>query len=194
MNLKHGNEMAMTPGPSPSAAADRERWIALVVLCVGVLMIILDSTVVNVALPSIQQDLGFSQANLAWVVNAYLISFGGLLLLAGRLGDLIGRRRVFLVGLALFTVASLSVRLSQSQVVPDRRSLRAGDRRRTDVRGDPRDGRDDVPRAAGAGQGDRRLQLCRGSAGASIGLLLGGVVTQSSTGTGSSSSTCRSAS
>src|SRR5687767_13361292 len=77
--------------------AERRRWMALVVLCVGMLMIILDSTIVNVALPSIQEDLGFSQSNLAWVVNAYLIAFGGLLLLAGRVGDLIGRRIVFLV-------------------------------------------------------------------------------------------------
>ena len=69
-------------------------------LCAGVLMIVLDATIVNVALPSIQDDLGFSQSNLAWVVNAYLIAFGGLLLLAGRLGDLIGQRRIFLIGLA----------------------------------------------------------------------------------------------
>src|SRR5881227_815682 len=83
------------------------RWPALVVLCAGMLMIILDQTIVNVALPSIQRDLGFSQSSLAWVVNAYLIAYGGLMLLAGRLGDLIGRRRVFLSGLALFTAASL---------------------------------------------------------------------------------------
>ena len=86
---------------------DRNRWIALVVLCTGMLMIVLDMTIVNVALPSIQADLGFSQAGLAWVVNAYLIAFAGLLLLAGRLGDLAGRRNVFLGGLAVFTVASL---------------------------------------------------------------------------------------
>jgi EmrB/QacA subfamily drug resistance transporter len=97
------------------AEAARNRWIALVVLCVGMLMIILDSTVVNVALPSIQHDLHFSQSNLAWVVNAYLITFGGLLLLAGRLGDLIGRKRVFMAGLALFTLASLACGLSNSQ-------------------------------------------------------------------------------
>lgn len=90
-----------------SAADDRSRWISLVVLCTGVLMIVLDATVVNVALPSIQTDLGFSASSLAWVVNAYLIAFGGLLLLAGRLGDLIGRRTVFLGGLGMFTVASL---------------------------------------------------------------------------------------
>src|SRR3954465_15836211 len=83
------------------------RWVALIVLCVGMLMIVLDATVVNVALPSIQHDLGFSQSTLAWVVNAYLIAFGGLLLLAGRVGDLVSRRGVFLAGLAVFTVASL---------------------------------------------------------------------------------------
>ena len=86
-----------------NAAADRTRWAALYVLCVGVLMIVLDATIVNVALPSIQEDLGFSQSSLAWVVNAYLIAFGGLLLLAGRVGDLIGQRRIFLIGLAVFT-------------------------------------------------------------------------------------------
>src|SRR4051812_30659663 len=83
------------------------RWLALVVLCAGMLMIILDQTIVNVALPVIQTDLGFSQSALAWVINAYLIPFAGLLLLAGRLGDLIGRRRLFLSGLVAFTVASL---------------------------------------------------------------------------------------
>src|SRR6267154_5770644 len=96
---------------------DRARWMALVVLCVGMLMIVLDATIVNVALPSIQDDLGFSQSSLAWVVNAYLISFGGLLLLAGRLGDLLGRRDVFLTGLALFTAASLACGISDSQSV-----------------------------------------------------------------------------
>jgi EmrB/QacA subfamily drug resistance transporter len=94
---------------------ERKRWIALVALCAGFLMIILDQTIVNVALPSIQSDLHFSQSNLAWVVNAYLIAFGGLLLLVGRLGDLIGRRRIFLAGLALFTVASMLCGLAQSQ-------------------------------------------------------------------------------
>jgi EmrB/QacA subfamily drug resistance transporter len=98
-------------------AEGRERWIALVVLCVGMLMIVLDATIVNVALPSIQEDLGFSQSSLAWVVNAYLIAFGGLLLLAGRLGDLLGRRKVFLIGLAVFTGASLLCAVAQSQGV-----------------------------------------------------------------------------
>jgi EmrB/QacA subfamily drug resistance transporter len=96
-------------------ANERDRWIALVVLCAGFLMIILDQTVVNVALPSIQDDLGFSQTSLAWVVNAYLIAFGGLLLLAGRLGDLVGRKRMFMIGLAVFTVASALCGLAQSQ-------------------------------------------------------------------------------
>ena len=96
---------------------DKERWISLYVLCTGMLMIVLDATVVNVALPAIQDDLGFTQSGLAWVVNAYLISFGGLLLLAGRLGDLISRRGMFLAGLAVFTAASLLCGLAQSQVL-----------------------------------------------------------------------------
>jgi EmrB/QacA subfamily drug resistance transporter len=95
--------------------AARSRWAALVVLCVGMLMIVLDVTVVNVALPSIQSDLGFDQSSLAWVVNAYLIAFGGLLLLAGRLGDLVSRRGVFLAGLAVFTLASAACGLAQSR-------------------------------------------------------------------------------
>ena len=96
---------------------ERQRWIALVVLCAGFLMIILDQTIVNVALPSIQTDLQFSPSGLAWVVNAYLIAFGGLLLLVGRLGDLIGRRRIFLLGLGVFTSASLVCGLAESQTV-----------------------------------------------------------------------------
>src|SRR5919198_859449 len=92
---------------SAAGSGERDRWIALVVLCAGFLMIILDQTIVNVALPSIQSDLDFSQSSLAWVVNAYLIAFGGLLLLAGRLGDLIGRKRIFMIGLGVFTVASI---------------------------------------------------------------------------------------
>src|SRR5215210_1596643 len=91
------------------------RWPALYVLSTAVLMIVLDATIVNVALPSIKDDLGFSQSGLAWVVNAYLIAFGGLLLLAGRIGDLIGHRRVFMIGLAVFTAASLAGGLAQSQ-------------------------------------------------------------------------------
>jgi EmrB/QacA subfamily drug resistance transporter len=121
------------PGPSASAAgrhadagltgaaaeiatrSERRRWIALAVLCLGQLMMVLDSTIVNVALPSIQHDLGFSQGNLTWVLDGYLITFGGFLLLAGRLGDLIGRKRVFLSGLVLFTVASVLCGIADSQ-------------------------------------------------------------------------------
>jgi EmrB/QacA subfamily drug resistance transporter len=106
--------MTADPAPIPS---DRRRWAALYVLCAGMLMIVLDATIVNVALPSIQADLGFSQSSLAWVVNAYLIAFGGLLLLSGRLGDLVGQRRVFLIGLAIFTAASLLCAVSQTQAM-----------------------------------------------------------------------------
>ena len=98
----------------PSA---QNRWWALVVLCLGVLMIVLDTTIVNVALPSIRTDLGFSETSLVWVVNAYMLTFGGFLLLGGRLGDLYGHRRLFLVGLAVFTVASLACGVAMSQVV-----------------------------------------------------------------------------
>jgi EmrB/QacA subfamily drug resistance transporter len=100
---------------SNSNVSESNRWLALYVLCTGVLMIVLDVTIVNVALPSIKSDLDFTQSGLAWVVNAYLIAFGGLLLLSGRIGDLIGHRRVFLVGLAVFTAASLLCAVSQTQ-------------------------------------------------------------------------------
>src|SRR2546430_14337023 len=89
--------------------------MALYVLCLGMLMIVLDVSMVNVALSSIQEDLHFSASSLAWVVNAYLIAFGGLLLLAGRLGDLLGRRRIFLIGLAVFVAASLLCGASQRE-------------------------------------------------------------------------------
>jgi EmrB/QacA subfamily drug resistance transporter len=109
--------MTTTEATMTKATGQRSRWLALYVLCVGMLMIVLDATVVNVALPSIQNDLGFSQSSLAWVVNAYLIAFGGLLLLAGRLGDLISRRGVFLAGLGVFTLASAACGLADSQEV-----------------------------------------------------------------------------
>jgi EmrB/QacA subfamily drug resistance transporter len=160
-----------------TATSDRSRWIALVVLCIGMLMIILDSTVVNVALPSIQRDLGFSQSNLAWVVNAYLITFGGLLLFAGRLGDLIGRKRVFMAGLALFTTASLLCGLSQDQgVLIVARFVQGigGALTSAVILGmvvtmfpEPRE----QARAIG-------VYSFVASAGASLGLLLGGIVTQ----------------
>jgi EmrB/QacA subfamily drug resistance transporter len=95
----------------------RKRWLALYVLCLGVLMIVLDTTVVNVALPSIREDLGFSEASLVWVVNGYMLTFGGFLLLGGRLGDLYGHRRLFLLGLTLFTLASLACGLAGSQAL-----------------------------------------------------------------------------
>lgn len=108
--------MTSTPAAadSPHPAHDH-RWAALAVLCMGALMIVLDSTIVNVALPSIRTDLGFSESSLAWVVNAYLLTFGGFLLLGGRLGDLFGHRRVFLIGIAVFTLASLACGLAGSQ-------------------------------------------------------------------------------
>src|SRR5260370_6697974 len=96
-------------GRTTSRSGD-SRWLALYILCTGFLMIVLDQTIVNVALPSIKNDLGFSQAGLAWVVNAYLIAFGGFLLLAGRLGDLLCPRRIFLIGLRMCTPASLICR------------------------------------------------------------------------------------
>ncbi|MGA7434839.1 MAG: MFS transporter [Solirubrobacterales bacterium] len=110
--MKHG----IGPhGELENETSDRSRWIALYVLCAGMLMIVLDATVVNVALPTIQDDLGFSTSNLAWVVNGYLIAFGSLLLLAGRLGDLLGRRNIFLIGLVLFTIASVLCGSAQTQ-------------------------------------------------------------------------------
>src|SRR6478672_1666350 len=93
----------------------RARWIALLVLCLGDLMIVVDVSIVNVALPSIADDLGFSETSLAWVVNAYLLTFGGFLLLGGRLGDLYGHRRLFLIGIALFTLSSLACGLATTQ-------------------------------------------------------------------------------
>src|SRR3979490_1487828 len=88
------------------------RWLSLTILCTGFLLIVVDMTIVNVALPSIQRDMGFSQSGLAWVINAYLIAFGGFLLLAGRLGDLFGRKKVFLIGLVIFTACWLLCALS----------------------------------------------------------------------------------
>ena len=97
------------------AGDSRTRWLALIVLCLGSLMIVLDATIVNVALPSIRADLGFTEASLAWVVNAYLLTFGGFLLLGGRLGDIYGHRLMFLAGIVLFTGASLACGVAGSQ-------------------------------------------------------------------------------
>src|SRR5947208_16463361 len=104
-------------GEQRMSIGDRTRWFALIVLCLGTLMIVLDTTIVNVALPSIRASLGFSETSLAWVVNAYLLTFGGFLLLGGRLGDLCGQRRIFLAGIALFTVSSVACGLSTSQAM-----------------------------------------------------------------------------
>ncbi len=153
------------------------RWFALVVLCVGFLMIVLDSTIVNVALPSIQTDLELSSSGLAWVINAYLIAFGGLLLLSGRVGDLIGRRQVFLAGLALFTFASLLCGLAMEpwQLIAARFFQGVGGALSSAVilgmivTMFP-SGREQA-KAIG-------VFSFVGSAGASLGLLLGGVLTQ----------------
>jgi MFS family permease len=171
----------------------RNRWIALYVLCVGMLMIVLDATVVNVALPAIQSDLGFSQSSLAWVVNAYMIAFGGLLLLAGRLGDLISRWGVFLAGLGVFTVASLLCGVAQSQeLLVAARFLQGvgGAMTSAVILGmivtmfpDPRE----QAKAIG-------VFSFVASAGGSVGLLAGGVLTQSINWHWTSSSTSRSAS
>ncbi len=157
---------------------DRSRWIALYVLCVGMLMIVLDATIVNVALPSIQEDLGFSQSNLAWVVNAYLISFGGLLLLSGRLGDLLGRRSVFLTGLAVFTTASLLCGLAESQgvLVAARFAQGVGGALASAVILGMIVTMFPEPREQAKAIG---VYSFVASAGASIGLLAGGVLTQS---------------
>ncbi|MEO8342842.1 MAG: DHA2 family efflux MFS transporter permease subunit [Gallionella sp.] len=98
-------------------SADRKRWLALMVLCLGVLMIVLDTTIVNVALPSIRTDLSFTETSLVWVVNAYMVTFGGLLLLGGRLGDLYGHRKLFLLGISLFTLASAACGLANTQAL-----------------------------------------------------------------------------
>jgi EmrB/QacA subfamily drug resistance transporter len=102
---------------SSAASRERRRWIALAILCLGQLMMVLDATIVNVALPSIQRDLHFSQSSLTWVINGYLVTFGGFLLLAGRMGDLVGRKKVFLTGLVMFTAASVLCGLAQDQTM-----------------------------------------------------------------------------
>src|SRR4051812_34192825 len=153
------------------------RTQSLVVLCVGMLMVILDGTIVNVALPSIQRDLGFAQADLAWVVNAYLIAFAGLLLLAGRLGDLLGRARVFLLGLAVFTTASLvcGIAGSQEMLIGARFVQGIGGAMASAVVLGMIVTMFPEPREQG-----RAIAVLGfvASAGASIGLLLGGVLTQ----------------
>jgi EmrB/QacA subfamily drug resistance transporter len=114
---RHADAQITSSAAELASRSDRRRWIALAVLCLGQLMMVLDATIVNVALPSIQHDLHFSQGNLTWVMNGYLITFGGFLLLAGRLGDLVGRKRVFLTGLVMFTVASVLCGIADSQAL-----------------------------------------------------------------------------
>ena len=164
--------------PDGRAQRKRRRWIALGVLCLGQLMMVLDATIVNVALPSIQRDLHFTQGNLTWVIDAYLITFGGFLLLAGRMGDLVGRKKVFLAGLVLFTAASIFCGVADEPGDADRRALRAGDRRRRRLGGDPRDHRHRVPRESRAGKA-MGMYAFVSAGGGSIGLLAGGALTQS---------------
>jgi EmrB/QacA subfamily drug resistance transporter len=114
---RHADAQITSSAAELASRSDRRRWIALAVLCLGQLMMVLDATIVNVALPSIQHDLSFSQGNLTWVMNGYLITFGGFLLLAGRLGDLVGRKRIFLTGLIMFTVASVLCGIADSQAL-----------------------------------------------------------------------------
>jgi len=109
--------LSQSKTPVQTAASERRRWIALAVLCLGQLMMVLDATIVNVALPSIQRELHFTQGNLTWVIDGYLITFGGFLLLAGRFGDLVGRKKVFLTGLVMFTAASVLCGLAQDQTM-----------------------------------------------------------------------------
>ena len=171
----------------------QNRWAALYVLCAGMLMIILDGTIVNVALPSIQEDLGFSQSSLAWVVNAYLIALGGLLLLAGRVGDLLGRRRVYLVGIGLFTVASLlcGVSGSQEMLIAARFVQGAGGAMASAVVLGMIVTMFPEPREQAKAIG---IYAFVASAGASIGCSPAASSPRGSTGTGSSSSTSRSGS
>ena len=153
------------------------RWAALAVLCIGLLMIVLDSTIVNVSLLSIQADLGFTPSNLAWVINGYMIAFGGFLLLAGRLGDLIGSRRVFIAGLCLFTFASLLCGIAWT------RELLVGARFVQGIGGALASSvilSMVVTMFTEAGERARAMGYFNftASAGGSIGLLLGGVLTQ----------------
>jgi EmrB/QacA subfamily drug resistance transporter len=163
----------------PAISTQRDvRWVSLYVLCTGMLMIVLDITVMNVALPSIQRDLGFSQASLAWVINAYLIAFAGLLLLSGRLGDLLGGKRVFLWGLALFTASSFACGIAQSSfaLVAARFVQGAGAAMASAVILAVI-----VTTFTDPGERARAIGVFSftASAGGAIGLLLGGIITQS---------------
>ena len=151
--------LKLAPAPTPSPSDDRRRWATLIVVCFAQLMIVLDVTIVNVALPSIQHDLGFSQANLTWVVNAFLVTFGSLLLLAGRLGDL-ARAQARVPGRP--RRRSRSRRCCAASPQPgraDRRPPAAGRRRRRAGVGDPGDHRHRVPGGRGARPGDGRVRV-----------------------------------
>src|SRR6266540_5868086 len=173
---RYESQTATTTAPD-TERVDRRRWMALVVLCARQLMIVLDVTVVNVALPTIQRELHFSQASLAWVVNAYLLTFGGLMLLAGRLGDLVGRKMVFVAGVAAFSVASLlcgiannaSLLIAARFVQGAAGALMASMILGILVTMFP------APRERGAAMG---VYAFVASSGGSIGLLLGGVLTE----------------
>jgi EmrB/QacA subfamily drug resistance transporter len=179
--IEHSQPHSSEP---PTAADDRaggrerRRWIALGVLCLGQLMMVLDATIVNVALPSIQRELHFSQGNLTWVINGYLITFGGFLLLAGRLGDLIGRKKVFLSGLVLFTAASMLCGLADDQTLLIAARLLQG------IGGAVASSvilAIIVTEFPGAGEQARAMGLYAfvSAGGGSIGLLAGGALTQS---------------
>jgi len=172
-----GNTADRAP-ESSTHGAGHSRWLALLVLCAGLLMIILDGTVVTIALPSIQRDLGFSSSQLSWVVGAYLIPFGGLLLLAGRLGDLTGRRRVFIIGVLAFTVSSALCGLATSAPMLILARF---------VQGAAGAVASAVVLAMVVGLFDDSRERSRaigiysfvGAAGAAVGLLVGGVLTES---------------
>ena len=181
----------------PAAGPDldsRTRWTALVVLCLGNLMIVLDTTIVNVALPSIRADLGFSESSLAWVVNAYLLTFGGFLLLGGRLGDLFGQRRLFMAGIAAFTAASVACGLAGSADRAGRRPRGAGPRRRRRLRCGAVARDEPVHRAGRPRQGDGLHRVRRGRWRQHRRPARRCAHRTASTGTGSSSSTRPSAS
>ena len=163
--------------PDTAALTSRSRRLALTVLCAGMLMVILDGSIVTVALPVIQNDLGFSSAGLTWVVNAYLIAFGGLLLLAGRLGDLVGRKRVFIAGLAIFTAASLlcGVSTNEQMLIAARFVQGIGGAAASAVSLGMIVTLFPEPRERGAAIGAFSFV---GAAGASIGQVLGGIITQ----------------
>ena len=172
----------------------RTRWLALIVLCLGSLMIVLDTTIVNVALPSIRDDLGFSQTSLAWVVNAYLLTFGGFLLLGGRLGDLYGHRRLFLVGHRALHARLARLRPRDVAGHARRRARRAGRRRRGRLGRRALADDDPLHRAGRAREGDGRLRLRRLGRRQRSACCSAASSPTRSTGTGSSSSTSRSAS